>query len=129
MPIGAERGDRDLEADHIPGKAAMKEQAATADVLQPSLDRARAERRHLATTPLDWEHIARKLVHPARAAILELLAESPRAMSPSQLAPKLGISVELTAYHFRALHKAELLVEISTRRVRGAVQHFYRLAG
>lgn len=87
-------------------------------------------------TAIDWEHVARARLHPVQVRILDELAtretfDSVIAMTPKQLAPAVGASLELTAYHCRALRKQgllELVAEGIGQGTRGAVQHHYALA-
>jgi len=63
--------------------------------------------------------------HPLRARILRLLFERD-VMSPAQLSRELHAELSDVSYHVRALVKLECAEEVSTRPVRGALEHFYR---
>lgn len=65
------------------------------------------------------------LAHPARARIVAHLASG--ATSPSVLAAALGETLGTTAYHVRTLEQSGMLVLDHEERVRGAIEHFYRL--
>jgi DNA-binding transcriptional ArsR family regulator len=49
-----------------------------------------------------------------------------REASPSKLAEKLGVPLNLVAYHTNVLVEAGFVELVGTRRVRGAVEHTYR---
>lgn len=79
---------------------------------------------------VDWERLARANTHPMRISILEILGiDGGRTLSPCELAHELRMPLSNTNYHVTELHKAHLINLASTRRVRGATEHFYRLAG
>jgi hypothetical protein len=63
--------------------------------------------------------------HPLRARILRVLFER-GVMSPAQLSRELHAELSDVSYHVRALVKLECAEEVSTRPVRGALEHFYR---
>jgi DNA-binding transcriptional ArsR family regulator len=63
--------------------------------------------------------------HPLRARILRLLFERD-VMSPAQLSRELRAELSDVSYHVRALVKLECAEEVSSRPVRGALEHFYR---
>jgi DNA-binding transcriptional ArsR family regulator len=75
-------------------------------------------------TSIDDPRPVKALAHPVRIRILAILEEQPA--SPSQLAPRLGMSVGAVAYHVRTLLTLGLLELVSTRPRRGAVEHVYR---
>ncbi|MBA3864863.1 MAG: helix-turn-helix transcriptional regulator [Solirubrobacterales bacterium] len=78
--------------------------------------------------PVDWEHLARATAHPLRVSILEILGlDGGRTLSPSDLSQELQIPLSNTNYHVTELHKADLIVLVRQRQVRGATEHFYRL--
>jgi predicted transcriptional regulator len=75
-----------------------------------------------------WERLARANTHPMRISILETLGmDGGRTLSPSELAYELRMPLSNTNYHVTELHKTGLIDLASTRRVRGATEHFYRL--
>jgi DNA-binding transcriptional ArsR family regulator len=72
--------------------------------------------------------IARALDHPSRIQILENLAAEGIG-SASTVSKRSDLVLGNAAYHFRVLHEKCGLVEVvRTRRVRGALETFYRLA-
>jgi len=78
--------------------------------------------------PVNWEHLARATAHPLRVSILEILGiDGGRVLSPSDLSQELQIPLSNTNYHVTELAKAELIVLVRQRAVRGATEHFYTL--
>lgn len=78
--------------------------------------------------PVDWEHLARATAHPLRVSILEILGiDGGRVLSPSDLSQELQIPLSNTNYHVTELAKADLIVLVRQRAVRGATEHFYTL--
>lgn len=73
---------------------------------------------------IDDPRYIKAMSHPLRVRILAMLAE--RAASPVELAPRLGVSLSLTAYHVRTLYRLGLLELVRTTTVRGAIAHHYR---
>lgn len=63
--------------------------------------------------------------HPLRARCLRLLVERD-VMSPSELSHALKAPLSDVSYHVRRLEELECAELVSTRPVRGAVEHFYR---
>jgi DNA-binding transcriptional ArsR family regulator len=63
--------------------------------------------------------------HPLRARVLRLLVER-GVESPNQLARALRAELSDVSYHIRRLEELECIELVSTRQVRGAVEHFYR---
>ncbi len=64
-----------------------------------------------------------------RISVLEILGiDGGRTLSPCELAHELWMPLSNTNYHVTELHKAGLIDLASTRQVRGATEHFYRLA-
>jgi len=51
-----------------------------------------------------------------------------RTLSPNDLSYELRMPLSNVNYHVTELFKTELLALIKTRQVRGATEHFYRLA-
>jgi DNA-binding transcriptional ArsR family regulator len=79
--------------------------------------------------PLDWERLARATAHDLRVSILEILAmDGGRTLSPSDLSRELQIPLSNTNYHVTELAKAGLIKLERQQPVRGATEHFYRLA-
>lgn len=62
--------------------------------------------------------------HPVRAAILRILAE--RTSSPAEMARALDEDLSNVSYHTKQLVELECAELVSTRPVRGALEHFYR---
>jgi hypothetical protein len=78
--------------------------------------------------PVSWERLARATAHPLRVSILEILGiDGGRVLSPSELSLELQIPLSNTNYHVTELAKAELIVLVRQRAVRGATEHFYTL--
>ncbi len=83
-----------------------------------------------SSLPLNWEHLARATAHPLRISILEILGmDGGRTLSPSELSQELQIPLSNTNYHVTELAKAKLIELTRQRQVRGATEHFYRIAG
>lgn len=84
------------------------------------------------TAVLDWERVARAAMHPTALAILEAIrdaqTDADASCSPSYLAEAVGVSLGTGSYHTRMLVGRGLIVLDHTEPVRGALQHFYRLA-
>jgi DNA-binding transcriptional ArsR family regulator len=70
--------------------------------------------------------LARLLAHPIRVKILDLLREGDA--SPSDLTPQIGQSLGTVAYHFKLLADQGALKLVSTRQVRGALEHTYGIS-
>jgi DNA-binding transcriptional ArsR family regulator len=80
--------------------------------------------------PVDWEHLARATAHPLRISIMEILGmDGGRTLSPSELSQELQIPLSNTNYHVTELAKAGLIELARQHQVRGATEHFYRVAG
>lgn len=62
--------------------------------------------------------------HPVRAALLGILAE--RTSSPAEMARELDEDLSNVSYHTKQLVELECAELVSTRPVRGALEHFYR---
>jgi len=62
--------------------------------------------------------------HPVRAAILRILVE--RTSSPAEMARELDEDLSNVSYHTKQLVELECAELVSTRPVRGALEHFYR---
>jgi DNA-binding transcriptional ArsR family regulator len=76
------------------------------------------KRKRLETT------MAAAVAHPIRSKCLVILAE--RVASPAEIARQLHLDVSKVGYHVNALADANLIEEIGSRPVRGALEHFYR---
>jgi DNA-binding transcriptional ArsR family regulator len=62
--------------------------------------------------------------HPLRASILRILAD--RTASPAEMARELDEDLSNVSYHTKQLVGFECAELVSTRPVRGALEHFYR---
>jgi hypothetical protein len=62
--------------------------------------------------------------HPVRAAVLRILVE--RTSSPAEMARELDEDLSNVSYHTKQLVELECAELVSTRPVRGALEHFYR---
>src|SRR3978361_1022373 len=81
-----------------------------------------------SSVPVEWEQLARATAHPLRISILEILGiDGGRVLSPSELSQELQIPLSNTNYHVTELAKADLIVLVRQRAVRGATEHFYTL--
>jgi DNA-binding transcriptional ArsR family regulator len=70
------------------------------------------------------ENRIRAMSHPLRAAILRILVE--RTASPAEMARELNEELSNVSYHAKQLVEFECAELVSTRPVRGALEHFYR---
>ncbi len=67
------------------------------------------------------------LRHPLRREILRAMAGE-KAISPRQIASALGQPLSNVSYHVRVLAECGAVSLVSTKPVRGSMQHFYRAA-
>ncbi|HEX5609936.1 MAG TPA: helix-turn-helix domain-containing protein [Solirubrobacterales bacterium] len=70
------------------------------------------------------ENRIKAMGHPLRAAILRILAD--RTASPAEMARELDEELSNVSYHAKQLVNFECAELVSTRPVRGALEHFYR---
>ena len=70
------------------------------------------------------ENRIKAMSHPLRAAILRILTE--RTASPAEMARQLDEELSNVSYHAKQLVEFECAELVSTRPVRGALEHFYR---
>ncbi len=78
---------------------------------------------------MNWQLLARANTHPLRISILEVLAlDGGRTLSPSDLSYELDVPLSNVNYHVTELARTGLLELVGERRVRGATEHFYRVA-
>jgi DNA-binding transcriptional ArsR family regulator len=70
------------------------------------------------------EHRIKAMSHPVRAAILRILVD--RTASPAEMARELDEELSNVSYHTKQLVEFECAELVSTRPVRGALEHFYR---
>lgn len=62
--------------------------------------------------------------HPLRASILRILTE--RTASPAEMAREMDEELSNVSYHTKQLVEFDCAELVSTRPVRGALEHFYR---
>lgn len=77
-----------------------------------------------AVQDIDDPRLVKALAHPIRVRILGILEH--RTATPKELAAELGLPLENTSYHVRALKKFGFIKLERKRQVRGAVEHHYR---
>lgn len=70
------------------------------------------------------ENRIKAMSHPLRASILRILLE--RTASPAEMARELDEELSNVSYHTKQLVEFDCAELISTRPVRGALEHFYR---
>src|SRR5262245_7394566 len=70
------------------------------------------------------ENRVKAMSHPLRAASLRILAD--RTASPAEMARELEEELSNVSYHTKQLVEFEHAELVSTRPVRGALEHFYR---
>lgn len=70
------------------------------------------------------ENRIKAMSHPLRASILRMLSE--RTASPAEMARELDEELSNVSYHTKQLVEFECAELVSTRPVRGALEHFYR---
>jgi DNA-binding transcriptional ArsR family regulator len=70
------------------------------------------------------ENRIKAMSHPLRAAILRIVAD--RTASPAEMARELDEELSNVSYHTKQLVEFECAELVSTRPVRGALEHFYR---
>jgi DNA-binding transcriptional ArsR family regulator len=73
---------------------------------------------------IDDPRLVKAISHPLRVRMLAMLDE--REASPNQLSGWLDASLGVVAYHVRTLERLGLIELVRERRVRGAVEHYYR---
>jgi DNA-binding transcriptional ArsR family regulator len=70
------------------------------------------------------ENRIKAMNHPLRASVLRILAD--RIASPAEMARELEEELSNVSYHTKQLVEFECAELVSTRPVRGALEHFYR---
>jgi DNA-binding transcriptional ArsR family regulator len=70
------------------------------------------------------ENRIKAMSHPLRASVLRILAD--RTASPAEMARELDEELSNVSYHTKQLVEFECAELVSTRPVRGALEHFYR---
>jgi DNA-binding IclR family transcriptional regulator len=79
--------------------------------------------------PMNWQLLARANTHPLRVSILEVMAlDGGRTLSPNELSYELRAPLSNVNYHVTQLLRTGLVELTDERPVRGATEHFYRLA-
>lgn len=68
--------------------------------------------------------LVKAIAHPVRADALAIL--NAREASPNQIARELGLDVGNVSYHVTELARQGCVELVSTRKRRGATEHFYR---
>jgi DNA-binding transcriptional ArsR family regulator len=78
---------------------------------------------------MNWQLLARANTHPLRISILEVLElDGGRCLSPSELSYELRMPLSNVNYHVTELFRTGILELADERQVRGATEHFYRIA-
>lgn len=78
---------------------------------------------------MDWQRLARANTHPLRVSIVEVLSiDGGRVLSPSDLSFELSAPLSKVNYHVTELAESGIIDLVGERPVRGATEHFYRLA-
>lgn len=78
---------------------------------------------------MNWERLARANTHPLRVSILEVLGiDEGRTLSPKDLSLELQAPLSTVNYHVTELRRSNLVKVVDERQVRGAIEHFYRVA-
>jgi len=77
-----------------------------------------------AERPKATESRIKAMSHPLRAAVLRILVE--RTASPAEMARELDEELSNVSYHTKQLVEFDCAELVSTRPVRGALEHFYR---
>ena len=76
----------------------------------------------------NWRDLALEYVNPNQAQILMHMQKHRNGHhSPVRISELFGWTLGSTAYHIRRLHEAGLIKLAREERVRGAVEHIYRL--
>lgn len=78
-----------------------------------------------SATSLTDPRYVKALGHPLRVRLMALLEN--RTASPRALADLLGVKLGVVAYHVRTLERLGMVELVKETRVRGAVEHHYRL--
>jgi predicted ArsR family transcriptional regulator len=78
---------------------------------------------------VNWELLARANTHSLRVSILEVLSlDGGRTLSPKDLSLELQAPLSTVNYHVTELRNCGLLEIVDEKQVRGAIEHFYRVA-
>jgi DNA-binding transcriptional ArsR family regulator len=98
---------------------------------QPKTAEPQCAKRVENDNPHHEEDLIRALNHRLRREILRLLHSSPGPLSPRQIERELklgsehGNTLSTVSYHATVLAEFNAICLVNTRRVRGAVEHFY----
>lgn len=89
---------------------------------------AKVARTYETPRTVNWERVARAMIHQTKVDILDALEEEDGGrLSPSSYGVMAGIGVGVAAYHFRGLEKAGLIRCVAKEPRRGALESFYVL--
>jgi predicted ArsR family transcriptional regulator len=78
---------------------------------------------------VNWERLARANTHPLRVSILEVMGiDGERILSPKDLSIELQAPLSTVNYHVTELRRSDLVEVVEEHQVRGAIEHFYRVA-
>lgn len=78
---------------------------------------------------INWEKVARALLHPTQIQILDALNEAPAPRSALTLAPQLQEAQQFVEYHLAVLEQASVLQKVGVEQRRGVPAVLYVLAG
>ena len=80
---------------------------------------------------MDWDALIARLIHPTQLAVIEAMLWIDRPLSSAELVRIFDGEIVLSsvAYHVRRLADLGVLEQTGTRQVRGAIEHYFRLAG
>ena len=82
------------------------------------------------SSEIDWERLARLEINHRRIGILEVLSlDGGRTLSVKEIAAELQCSTSDAHYHVSKLAPRGLIRFVVALPVRGALEHFYCLAG
>lgn len=76
-------------------------------------------------TTITDPRLVKALAHPMRLQILSVLEQ--RTASPKQIAEEIDQPLTHVSYHVRQLQQFGVIRLVSTRQVRGAIEHHYRM--
>jgi len=79
--------------------------------------------------PIDWQRIAEAEMHPTRLNLLKVIHAAEGPCSPIQLSGTTGEPLGNVSYHVKKLVEGGLIELVNTEPRRGAVEHFYGMAG
>ena len=76
----------------------------------------------------DVAKVGKALAHPMKVAIIRDLRTEGK-LSPIEWTEEHGVPLQNGSYHFTSLRKLGILKPAGTAQRRGALEHYYRLAG